>query len=41
MAGRGRDPRELIKGSEAQEIAKAAVFIAVAIGKEADEALSG
>jgi hypothetical protein len=41
MAGRGRDPRELIKGTEAQEIAKAAVVIAMAIAAEADGALSG
>ncbi len=40
-AGRARDPRELIKGSEAQEIAKAAVAIAMAIGEQADAALSG
>jgi hypothetical protein len=41
MASRGRDPREVIKGSEAREIAKAAVVITMAIGEEADAALSG
>jgi hypothetical protein len=40
-AGRVRDPRELVKGNEAKEIAKAAVAIAMAIGAEADNALSG
>ncbi len=40
VAGRGRDPRELAKGGEAQEIAKAAVVIAMAIGEQADAALS-
>ena len=41
VAGRGRDPRELIKSNEAEEIAKAAVTIAMAIGEKADAALSG
>jgi len=40
VAGRGRDPRELIKGADAREIAAAAVAITMAISEKADEVLS-